>query len=246
MDIDYLKLITSSKLDESRLINGGDFIELDIMNFLSSLKIDDMKKCFAPSNDIKYGAQIKCNTCGRTFENNSLSKTNLFEILKHKRNHTSDCIYLECPDCKSKRERKEREWIKNRDLQENEKIIENTKNYIANYLDPEHFWKEGVSTYTKWEEISNTRKINSQAIQSYISNMDYIDFLKTPYWKAISEYKRKRANYCCELCCSKGKLNVHHKTYERHGSEHKFSVMDKDLICLCSDCHAKFHDKVVD
>ena len=67
-------------------------------------------------------------------------------------------------------------------------------------------------------------------IYKEINNMDYNDFLHTPYWDGVRNYKLKSANYRCQLCGKSGKLNVHHKTYENHGREHMRSVADNDLM----------------
>lgn len=70
--------------------------------------------------------------------------------------------------------------------------------------------------------------------------MDYRDFLKTPYWKAISLNVKRKSKFVCGECKEKGKhLNVHHKTYEHHGSEHKHL---EDLECICEECHRKVHN----
>ena len=37
-------------------------------------------------------------------------------------------------------------------------------------------------------------------------------------------------------------VDVHHKTYEHHGQEHRYLG---DLVLLCRNCHSKFHDKLV-
>ncbi len=71
--------------------------------------------------------------------------------------------------------------------------------------------------------------------------MPYKEYLKSPEWQATRERKLKRAQYRCELCFKAGRLNVHHKTYERRGNED-----DHDLIVLCGTCHAKFHDKLIE
>lgn len=84
----------------------------------------------------------------------------------------------------------------------------------------------------------------SDEVTNAILQMDYKDFLNTPYWDGVRNYKLKRAKYCCELCGAKGILHVHHKTYERHGREHMKSIANKDLVVLCKDCHEKFHDKL--
>lgn len=67
-------------------------------------------------------------------------------------------------------------------------------------------------------------------------------FLRTPYWNAISLYAKSKANFSCQLCNSKENLRTHHRTYERHGYEHRDEVIKQDLIVLCDDCHSKFHD----
>lgn len=73
-----------------------------------------------------------------------------------------------------------------------------------------------------------------------VKKMDYSQFLRTPYWKVISEIVRRKADYKCILCSSSEKLNVHHRTYDNHGDElHNL----EDLILLCGKCHEKFHDK---
>lgn len=91
----------------------------------------------------------------------------------------------------------------------------------------------------------NTGCIDIEMLKIKIINMQYKDFLNTVYWKAIRQYKLNKANHKCTICNSTKKLNVHHKTYDRHGLEHIPQVADEDLIVLCGDCHAKFHDKLV-
>ena len=49
-----------------------------------------------------------------------------------------------------------------------------------------------------------------------------------------------KANYKCQLCNNNSLLNTHHKNYNRHGLEHVY--WKEDLICLCQNCHEKFHD----
>lgn len=67
--------------------------------------------------------------------------------------------------------------------------------------------------------------------------MPYRDYLKTPEWKATRESAIRRARGCCQTCSSKDRLNVHHRTYARRGSEY-----NSDLIVLCEPCHKLFHD----
>ncbi len=68
----------------------------------------------------------------------------------------------------------------------------------------------------------------------------YQAYILSPKWKLIRRMKLDQAGYCCELCFASDKiLHVHHKTY-RHLANEAFN----ELIVLCADCHAKFHDKL--
>jgi len=69
--------------------------------------------------------------------------------------------------------------------------------------------------------------------------MPYYEYLQTDEWKNTRKRALRRAGFKCELCNSDGELHVHHKTYERRGDED-----NDDLIVLCKNCHAKFHDKL--
>lgn len=69
---------------------------------------------------------------------------------------------------------------------------------------------------------------------------DYKAFLKTDYWKSITEIVRRRDKNCCTKCGSKSKLHVHHLTYKNHMNEHEH--LD-DLITLCQSCHHDIHNK---
>ena len=86
---------------------------------------------------------------------------------------------------------------------------------------------------------------HDEFVKKAVASLTYYEFLNTPYWEGVRQYKLKKAEYKCELCGKSGILNVHHKTYDRHGMEHVRSVADKDLIVLCKDCHRKFHEKLI-
>lgn len=68
----------------------------------------------------------------------------------------------------------------------------------------------------------------------------YDDYLKTDYWKAVSQEVKKRAGWRCQLCNSQHDLMAHHRTYEHRGKE--MEHLD-DLTCLCRRCHEIFHGK---
>lgn len=65
----------------------------------------------------------------------------------------------------------------------------------------------------------------------------YANYLQSKHWKGVRQTALERAENRCQLCNKKGKLHVHHRTYENLGQE-----KDSDLIVLCGSCHAKFHD----
>lgn len=74
-----------------------------------------------------------------------------------------------------------------------------------------------------------------------LPTMPYREYLKTDHWIKTRQQARDYFKGKCCLCGKTKKLHVHHKSYENRGNE----TMD-DLILLCSDCHAKFHDKLAE
>ncbi|MDU5111970.1 MAG: HNH endonuclease signature motif containing protein [Clostridium sp.] len=69
--------------------------------------------------------------------------------------------------------------------------------------------------------------------------IEYKEYLNGEHWKEIRLKALDRAGNRCQLCCKTDNLNVHHNTYENIGNEDL-----KDLVVLCRECHAKFHDKL--
>lgn len=66
--------------------------------------------------------------------------------------------------------------------------------------------------------------------------MRYADYLQTPEWNARRKAMLRAAGYRCMVCNRERVTNVHHRTYERRGTEHP-----SDLIVLCDECHLLFH-----
>ena len=85
-------------------------------------------------------------------------------------------------------------------------------------------------------------KIYNEFLEVY-SNIkpkeEYKEYLNSDHWKQIRLKALDRAGNRCQLCSSTDNLNVHHNTYKNRGNEDL-----KDLVVLCRECHAKFHDKV--
>lgn len=70
---------------------------------------------------------------------------------------------------------------------------------------------------------------------------DYSVYLQSQEWKDKSKLAKQKAGWRCQLCNKPGDdttLHSHHRTYENIGNEKQ-----GDIIVLCQNCHAKFHDK---
>jgi len=68
----------------------------------------------------------------------------------------------------------------------------------------------------------------------------YKKYNETLDWKRKRDNKFRSANWKCEKCKGRNKLQVHHKNYKKW-----FDVTMKDLIVLCDKCHREEHpDKV--
>lgn len=189
----------------------------------------------------QYQTETICKKCGKR-EATILTKAKLLDFIKRGGVYT-------CPSCvKIAKDTEKLEKQLKREQEEKQSELrkqQNTENYINNYLNPVNSWNTSVKTHERYREISRCY-INEDYVAEHIKSMEYKDFLLTPYWKAVAaEIKRKR-NFQCQLCGSNKNLVVHHKTYEHHGYEHDYFVMQNDLIVLCNNCHSKFHDKVKD
>lgn len=66
--------------------------------------------------------------------------------------------------------------------------------------------------------------------------MPYRDYLHTAHWQRKRAAAIQRAGNRCQFCNTAGRLEVHHRTYERLGRER-----DGDLVVLCRECHGVLH-----
>lgn len=69
--------------------------------------------------------------------------------------------------------------------------------------------------------------------------MPYEEYLQTAHWRSIRDAALERAEGRCQICNGDTNLDVHHRTYERRGSER-----NADVVVLCRQCHALFHGKL--
>lgn len=81
--------------------------------------------------------------------------------------------------------------------------------------------------------------MNEQQRITQLQSMEYSEYLKTPEWAARREQVVERDAYCCRVCNSDKKLEVHHRTYQRRGNEDL-----NDLTTLCEECHEDFHRRI--
>jgi len=99
--------------------------------------------------------------------------------------------------------------------------------------------KESEDAHERYEKQRIEETARREQELNILRTMPYDDYLQTYHWKEIRKGALRRARYKCQLCNNSGELHVHHKTYDTRGKEGY-----DDVIVLCSDCHAKFHDKV--
>lgn len=84
----------------------------------------------------------------------------------------------------------------------------------------------------------DTARQPAQQIKAFKA-IPYREYLLTDWWKKIKSAAIRRADSRCQVCYSRGLLNVHHRTYARLGCE-----MDNDLTVLCRRCHELFHELI--
>lgn len=68
---------------------------------------------------------------------------------------------------------------------------------------------------------------------------EYAEYLQTPAWRERRAERLRFAGHRCEVCNAGGRLEVHHRTYERLGRE-----LMTDLVALCRECHRLFSDRM--
>lgn len=93
----------------------------------------------------------------------------------------------------------------------------------------------GANPFHIFDELKNQ---NAEELRWIIKRMPYSSFLRTAYWFAVSHKAKAHAGMRCQVCNSSESINVHHRTYESHGSEH---LNMNDLVVLCESCHGLFH-----
>ncbi len=112
----------------------------------------------------------------------------------------------------------------------------------ANQLGYSVYFDDYVSPVTtakaKPPEVKEPKPTKKQKKRKKRGRGNYQKYLRSEEWKMRREQRLKIDNYTCQMCGTKEKLVVHHKTYARIFNED----MD-DLITLCDPCHKKVHNR---
>lgn len=239
-------------------MEGGPWIEPDdllteeVLRFLSKYSASKVSTLFKKnSNRPPYATwqwQQRCPTCDAVWIVGG-SKSELMNYVQFLGCNSKDkddrnVENAECVDCKRVRKTKEKpktipplaneEWTQLR--------MRNTAQFITTYLKTTRYWMEESDMHNNLKIMRHELSVcDRNYIRDHIRGMDYNEFLKTPYWKAIAYVCRMKSGWRCSLCSAKGILHVHHRTYAIHGSE--IDHIEKDLIVLCEQCHETFHSE---
>lgn len=233
VDYDLFKSILEK--DKKGYIENGDYIDAKVMDLFIKHDIAIIRQLFRVNETSSYFyVDVRCGCCGNMVKL-LLSKTKILQHINDIRQNRNKII---CDDCHLEAERKRLEQQRKEMEKHTFTVSANTQHYIDIYLDPNNSWKEGIKPYQKRKDLQDTC-VDWGKIKDYICEMDYHDFLQTPYWKGIAENVKRFHDYRCQLCDGTEGLSVHHKNYDIHGDEIHHM---KDLVCLCKDCHEKFHE----
>ncbi len=106
--------------------------------------------------------------------------------------------------------------------------------FILEYLKADQ--DTGAGSYEKMAAAIQT--LDWEKVKPYILDLKYFYFLKSSYWRIISEEIKRRANWKCSCGCREN-LQVHHTENgnNHHGEEHLL----QGLVCLCRKCHKNSH-----
>lgn len=234
IDYELFKRILSQ---DDGYIEDGDFLDYKTVQLLVKYPITKINPLFKKvlskdKGQLCFFAEAMCSKCGSIFSK-SYTKTTILTFFSDIKKGNE----ILCDKCAVEKEKQEKAILARREELYREEVSRNTEDYICKYLDPEKCWKNNTKHYQRWRIITGNM-VDSEIVAKHIKEMDYYDFLKTPYWKAVADRVKYRANFKCQICNSSENLNVHHRTYDNHGKE---IYHLGDLICLCKACHEKHH-----
>lgn len=232
-------------------LKQGDIIKLEeaykIAQMIKDYGVVEVSACFEPRPNKHvlglYHLEVVCIYCGyrTTIE---VSKTGLIEYIIGNNDYV-------CKRCKEYNKKKKDEYNKKKKIESTGEIITSVKEskseknnyaifFIEVFLDPKMTWDSSWTIKERWEKIHYyANKTNWDVVLKHILGMKYYEFLKTPYWKLMSQKKKIEAGYKCQLCNSAEYVSVHHRNYKYKGME---IYNMGELVVLCDNCHKKHHD----
>ena len=86
------------------------------------------------------------------------------------------------------------------------------------------------------DSSSLARKQLARDREHFERKASYRQYRESDRWKAMREAAVRAAGFCCMVCASADRLEVHHRFYRGPNNERP-----GDLTVLCHDCHALFH-----
>lgn len=213
----------------------------------------DIRTLFATGNGLPmyFLCDVKCDRCD-SVQTKELKKTQLISYIQLIRSNQVNGLKHDyqtvatCAICKDKEESEKKSSRIESQIAFSEMLIkEKDKNntiILDNFLSSNARLNKGQKWVDAEKELR--RRLNNcdhELIAEEIEEMEYSEFLRTPYWKIISFLVKKKNGFKCAMCNSKENLHVHHKSYDLHGYEHTKDGFDM-LTTVCADCHSKHHE----
>jgi 5-methylcytosine-specific restriction endonuclease McrA len=99
----------------------------------------------------------------------------------------------------------------------------------------DNIWTRPLGTDTHGREPSDLYA-PSEERAAELAAMPYRDYLLSPEWKERRRIEFGASQRRCQSCGSRGRLHIHHLTYERRGHE-----LPEDLVVICERCHREEH-----
>jgi 5-methylcytosine-specific restriction endonuclease McrA len=136
-------------------------------------------------------------------------------------------VSFSMPDCKTIADRCK---IKKREVKKAIRSLEERQLFTQNKDNPDLYTVVPLEEYAPMDICRAIFRL---------TKLRYADYLKTEHWREVRRRALEYASHSCQLCNSRVRLNVHHRTYKNRGNE-----LPTDVIVLCQACHEKFHDIV--
>lgn len=199
---------------------------------------------------VDYICEIQCDRCD-SLKKTPLRKTQLIAYMEclrrihegtHRINYQTVATCEECKQAEVLAQKQAWEARKAQFVQDIKRDSQKNTDYlIKNFLIVDGVPNEGFD----WKKLAAQMKslcatCNTDRLAEAIKELEYGEFLRTPYWKIVSFDVKSKHKFRCVMCDSNQHLQVHHKNYSLHGYEHTFEGI-RSLTCVCDDCHSKHH-----